>query len=339
MRAIPSYRAAHLGPYLEFLGRVGAPVAHGLRQAGLPTLASEDLDALLPMLPTLVFLDDMRSREAIDDMSLRALKGIKLTDLSPSTVAMILSAPTLHTGLERFTRLAPGEDTGIQCWMTRADDIVKLHMTNHCVFDPQLLVYEDWNELLVLVEIVKAFAGRGWIPKHMGFRSNGPIGRYAAETFPDTRFLFGEKSAFITLPPDLLSQPPRSPIAGSGNASVTRTDLVLPPDGSWDFSDSLKQIMASYLCDGSPTVELAAELAGVSVRTLQRRLKQTNLSFSALIKQARFERASVLLREGERKIIDVAYCIGYSDPAHFTRAFKQIAGISPADYRHQHRSH
>lgn len=223
--------------------------------------------------------------------------------------------------------------------MTRADGIVKLHMTNYCALDPQALVYEDWNELLVLVEIVRAFAGRGWTPKHIGLRSNGPSGRFAAETFPDTRFLFGQKSAFITLPPDLLTQPPRSSIDGNGNASVACTDLVSAPGIIWDFPDSLKQIMASYLCDGSPTVELAAELAGVSVRTLQRRLKQSNQSFSDLIKQARFERSSVLLREGERKIIDIAYCMGYSDPAHFTRAFKQIAGISPADYRRQHRSH
>jgi len=31
---------------------------------------------------------------------------------------------------QRFTRLAPFEDTGIQCWMTPAAGIVKLHIIN-----------------------------------------------------------------------------------------------------------------------------------------------------------------------------------------------------------------
>ncbi|WP_416361024.1 MULTISPECIES: helix-turn-helix domain-containing protein [unclassified Microcystis] len=35
------------------------------------------------------------------------------------------------------------------------------------------------------------------------------------------------------------------------------------------------------------------------------------------------------------KLIDIARELGYSDPAHFTRAFKCWTGLSPRDFRRQ----
>ena len=105
----------------------------------------------------------------------------------------------------------------------------------------------------------------------------------------------------------------------------------------WDFATSLRQVLSAYLIDGAPTIQFAAELADTSVRTLQRRLAQADLSYSDLVKQARFELASTMLRNTDRKIIDIAYEMGYTDPAHFTRAFGRLAGMSPSEYRVQRR--
>jgi transcriptional regulator GlxA family with amidase domain len=52
-----------------------------------------------------------------------------------------------------------------------------------------------------------------------------------------------------------------------------------------------------------------------------------------LLDQVRFEKGAEMLRETDAKIIDVAYATGYSDPAHFARAFRRIAGITPRELR------
>jgi len=49
-----------------------------------------------------------------------------------------------------------------------------------------------------------------------------------------------------------------------------------------------------------------------------------------LLKQARFERASTLLQSTDSTVIDIASELGYTDPAHFTCAFGQLADISTA---------
>jgi AraC-like DNA-binding protein len=77
----------------------------------------------------------------------------------------------------------------------------------------------------------------------------------------------------------------------------------------------------------------AAESIGTSVRTLQRKLNYLGLNYSMLLDQARRELASQLLLESDKKIIDLAYELGYEDPSHFARAFRRMTGESPRDYR------
>ena len=71
------------------------------------------------------------------------------------------------------------------------------------------------------------------------------------------------------------------------------------------------------------------------MRTLQCGLAQSGLSYSRLIQEARFEAAVYLLGDPDMKIIDVAYATGYEDPSNFARAFRQLAGVSPQEYRMQ----
>jgi AraC-like DNA-binding protein len=49
---------------------------------------------------------------------------------------------------------------------------------------------------------------------------------------------------------------------------------------------------------------------------------------------AALARAAQLLRLPDIKIQDIAFELGYTDPAHFTRFFVNVAGVSPLKYRH-----
>src|SRR5438093_5743327 len=52
-----------------------------------------------------------------------------------------------------------------------------------------------------------------------------------------------------------------------------------------------------------------------------------------LVGRARFATAAGVLEETDTKILDTALDLGYSDHAHFTRAFRRWADCSPQEYR------
>lgn len=84
-------------------------------------------------------------------------------------------------------------------------------------------------------------------------------------------------------------------------------------------------------------IEDAASSLGLSVRTLQRRLAEAGLSYTALRNQVRLEKASRLIDDSDARLIDVAYQLGFSDPSHFTRAFKSWTGLAPRQFRQRMR--
>jgi AraC-like DNA-binding protein len=102
---------------------------------------------------------------------------------------------------------------------------------------------------------------------------------------------------------------------------------------SSEFSESLRQIVRSYLSFGHPRIEEIADVAGMGVRALQRHLKKNGLTFKRVVDQARFQASADLLCDPHVKLIDIAYELGYSDQANFNRAFRRFTGTSPSEYR------
>jgi len=100
-----------------------------------------------------------------------------------------------------------------------------------------------------------------------------------------------------------------------------------------DIPGSLQQAIRSRLEESLPGVGRAAGIAGMSVRTLQRRLAHEGTSYSRLVDEVRFGMAVRRLGAPGMKLIEIAFELGYSDPAHFTRAFRRWAGVAPREFR------
>ena len=114
-----------------------------------------------------------------------------------------------------------------------------------------------------------------------------------------------------------------------------RKQAVAPVDQvGWDI-DWVRSAVAAVLVDRAPDITLVAKRLRTSRRTLQRRLQGSGLTFGGLVAEVRRQTAERLLRDRARKIADVARTLGYSDPAHFTRAFSRWTGVSPRRFRNE----
>jgi AraC-like DNA-binding protein len=85
--------------------------------------------------------------------------------------------------------------------------------------------------------------------------------------------------------------------------------------------------------DGIATLSDLANLLNLSARTLDRYLKSEGVGFRQLSQKIRHERALEMLANPQLTATQIAYELGYSDLANFTRAFKAIAKVGPNEFR------
>lgn len=81
------------------------------------------------------------------------------------------------------------------------------------------------------------------------------------------------------------------------------------------------------------TVEELAKTANMSLSSFKRFFKkQFNLSPGQWLHEQRMARAKHMLKDLHKSISDVAFELGYSDVASFSKAFKADVGYSPSDF-------
>lgn len=99
------------------------------------------------------------------------------------------------------------------------------------------------------------------------------------------------------------------------------------------LQDIILQQIWSQVLAGQVSIESAARSINTSVRTLQRELNREGTDFRSLSNAMRNKRASELLRNTDATVTAISGSLGYSDSAHFARAFRNATGLGPHEYR------
>jgi len=123
----------------------------------------------------------------------------------------------------------------------------------------------------------------------------------------------------------------RQVLESQADATLARASLPR------NIVDDVRDALARRMVRGDLQIDIVARELGMSPRTLQRRLTIAGVSFQALLEEVRREAAARYMRESTLAISEVAYLIGYSEPAPFHRAFKRWFGTTPDVYRQRHR--
>jgi len=97
-------------------------------------------------------------------------------------------------------------------------------------------------------------------------------------------------------------------------------------------TDLIRALEASPL-DASPTLSEAAAALGISVATLNRRLRAEGVSWRGMVQQRRMNAAARLLQQSRRDIAEIALAVGFSESASFVRSFQRHFGTTPKKFR------
>jgi AraC-like DNA-binding protein len=328
MQGIGLTRAGILVPIVSYLDEIGAPVGNILARAALPDWIRRDPEALVPTASAPRLLTEGARMLGIPDLGVRAGAATSIEALGKFG-RLIRGARTLGDAIAATIGHHPSFSSNGRMWLASHGDHVELCQAFTKHFD------EDWQQashyiLMLMVGIVRSSAGPTWRPPAVRLQTGECAALRDVDTFAASRLDFAQPATSIALPGALLAHPlPRSP-------SDERADGVeawMASGPSTELVGSIRQAVETLSWDRYPDIRTTAQFLGMSVRSLQRYLAAVGSSHEKVVGSARFRAATTLLRQSDAKILDIALDLGYSDHAHFTRAFHRWAGCSPQVFR------
>ncbi len=118
-------------------------------------------------------------------------------------------------------------------------------------------------------------------------------------------------------------------------ALITRYDQELE---AYKMEESLPGKVADIITtwtSGSPTACNVAEMLGMPLSSMSKKLHDSGTSFQRILDDIRCKKALKYLRQDQLTVSEIAFNLGYSDPSNFRKAFKNWTGGTPSEFRRQ----
>lgn len=108
------------------------------------------------------------------------------------------------------------------------------------------------------------------------------------------------------------------------------------PEHNEGFIAQIRQTISLSLANNGAPIKDIAQAMSMGKRTLQRRLKEQNISYRSLLESVRFELANHYLQHSAYSFTDIAELLGYSNLSGFSRGYQKYSGLSPTQARQQY---
>ncbi|WP_052699279.1 AraC family transcriptional regulator [Hyphomicrobium sp. 99] len=308
----------------------GGSIERVLRKVDLPYAILEQRELIVPLREQFRLLERAARETGDPYFGARLGQAVKSEDLS-AFGAWVCKAGTLGDAMKRA-------HVGLNA-MLQTSTVLTVSLNGSRVrwsiefIEPET-EGRHHNEFLALgyaMDIVRVYAGRRWTPDVV--RTALPSGspRAPLEDIFGANISHGHAVPAIEFSASLLGNTIFSGVLAP--AEVTESCEPPVPRQS-DVLSTTAAVIELALHEGYPRIDWVAAKLGTTPRSLQRRLSQHGTSFADLVDELLLRHAKRLLRGSTVPVTDIAIQLGYSDPAHFTRAFRRWTGESPSAYRH-----
>jgi len=319
-RNIPLIQAPVIEPFILAAREIGVPVEPVLITAGLPAAMLDTLDLIVPEIPAWKFVQSIAKMEDIPLFGLHASFSLAHQDIQ-SLKPLIEGCINLKDLLERFCLVVPTQSNTDEYTLKESGELVWLIQKGPRLTSNYAQV--ELFEVAGMMQLVQLVAGNHWRPSeiHFSFKHCHHVDN--TEELNPGKIQFSQRYPAIAIPRNLL--PLKVPELGTS----LHSKLSTPPD---IIKDQLLYAISPYLEEQLNPARLS-HITGMSFRTLQRILEQQDTSISGIIDQARFEKAQLLLKKTDEKLLDISLMLGYANASTFSRAFKRWSGVSPREFR------
>lgn len=305
-----------------------------MAEVKLPYHSLSEPESLVPLNQALLFLDGIARSEGLRNLGVVVGRETHLPDLG-AFGSLILQSLTLYDALTKISQIIHLYNSAQLIWADSWNGKARVCTAYGPHVGPGRQYGEQYT-LMLLIDCIRFAAGPAWAPSEIH------VGPTLWSALAESSDAFGgppvrrQDVSAIVFDRALLSAPIERAQLARMEAGQQEYDAFVSTAPALDFPNSVGQLVRMFLRDGQYHITWIAAAAGISVRTLQRRLSERGVDYSALVEGARFDMAVHLLKDRGCKLIDIAFDLGYADAASFTRAFRRWTGITPSEFRQLH---
>lgn len=331
-RTLSFSRLSGLGPLPKlFEAEEGRPALQRL-------LASEDvrLDGLPPStpipFPNLNEVFNRATRLSGDILfPLRVALSMRPEDYGP-LVIYALGAATLEAGIKRLNRFAALQSSasilvlrdarGEAAWSLEYIRARGLRVDRHAL-----------HVLAPMIAFIRRYAGASAEPIQLELPSGADTGHGAIGEALGVPVRAAADVFRVVFPSEWLNrQRPRA----RSEQILSYLDMMAYYRGDVlprTMTDTVAALLAPVIGATELDLDAVAGKLKVSRRSLQQHLNAEGTSFRDISLGVRIRQAQRLILASREPMAQVALAVGYSDQAHFTRAFKMLTGSTPDEFR------
>jgi len=303
----------HIAPYLR--SRSVSPVEI-FRRADISPSTLLDANGWVPRELCFRLSDEMHKVTGERFLGADVGRSFKLADLGTWGVA-VSGAATLRqacaTAASGIGLVHQGTDLRLQTEGRHA--ILSFAFLGRSSLEPR-------QHILGALAVLRSVALLAGVPEAVGARFSQAYersGERLEETF-GSLLQFGCARDAIVIDREILDLPIALPDPETNGADPVET------------AANLGAFVKEVLPYGGVNVDRVAGHLRMSIRTLQRRLRDFGFSFEEIVDDVRRVEAIRRVANSDGSAIEIAFMLGYSDQAHFSRAFRRWTSMAPRDY-------
>ncbi|QGY02433.1 AraC family transcriptional regulator [Methylobacterium mesophilicum SR1.6/6] len=314
------------------ISELGSDPVEILRDAGCDPRASRDGGTPVSNAALGRLLQLGANRTRCGHLGLLVGRRIALAKLGPSGT-LVRNAGTVGDALRVLENRPWAWTCGSAVRLSVETDLALLHYFPYEAGATAVGLQSE-GALATIVNIVRALSSAQWSPSEVLLPRAPPRQTDPYRHFFRAPVRFDQEWAAIAFPSRVLEQP----IAGADRDSLATAERRIRQIGEAapiQISDQLRCLLRMEFIQSPWSGQAVARHLAVHRRTLSRRLRAEGTSFRSVTTQIRFETAKQLLAETNMTLAQISACLGFSEAAAFTHAFRRWSGLSPSIWRHR----
>jgi AraC-like DNA-binding protein len=313
--------------FINAYERLGYDAERLLASAGIPTADANDPDARVPAECLGRIIAAAQQQRLTPNM---AMELARVTPLGafPLLDYLVMTSDTVGAGIQHLARYYRLIGNPVVIEVKEGPDEIRVEMLSGATFSVEFLA------TLMVLHLRSETDGR-FAPDSVNV-SHKPDDAAAWESILGCPVHHTAPWNGLSVPRTSWSLPLRRRDPVLRQILEARADDVLSRlPARTGLAREVQRALASRVAGSDMRIEALARQLAMSPRTLQRRLAAEQVSYQELVDEARKEAAARYLGESTLAICEVAYLVGYSEPAPFHRAFKRWYGMTPERFRQQ----